>query len=218
MMLPIVSIVGKSGAGKTFVVTRLVTELKSRGYRVATVKHSVGGFDLDREGKDSWHHAQAGSDAVSISSPNRFAVIRSVDHDTTLAEIPRLVGLDFDIIVAEGFSQDSGPKIEVHRKELGPDMICNPEKLMAVATDGGLEVDLPKYAPDDAAGLADLVERELLSRQDQGMIALYANGEAIPLNSFASRVLSSTILGLVSPLKGVDVPASIDISIRRKAQ
>ncbi len=50
-MVPIVCVVGKSGVGKTYVMERLVAELKRRRYRVATIKHSASGFDIDHEGK-----------------------------------------------------------------------------------------------------------------------------------------------------------------------
>ena len=56
-MVPIVCVVGTSGVGKTHVMKGLVAELKKRGYRVATVKHSPHHIDLDVEGKDSWEHA-----------------------------------------------------------------------------------------------------------------------------------------------------------------
>ena len=56
----VVHIVGKSGAGKTRLVTRLVRELRRRGYSVGTVKHASHGFDPDRRGKDSWRHFAAG--------------------------------------------------------------------------------------------------------------------------------------------------------------
>ena len=46
-MVPTVSVVGKSGVGKTYVMGGMIAELKSRGYRVATVKHSAHGVDLD---------------------------------------------------------------------------------------------------------------------------------------------------------------------------
>lgn len=39
-MPPLVSVVGKSKSGKTTVIERLVQLLKSRGYRVATIKHA----------------------------------------------------------------------------------------------------------------------------------------------------------------------------------
>lgn len=71
-MLPIVCIVGKSNVGKTTLLEGLITELKRRGHRVATVKHDVHGFEIDQPGKDSWRHAQAGSDAVVISSPKSW--------------------------------------------------------------------------------------------------------------------------------------------------
>ena len=80
-MTPLVCIVGESGSGKTYIVERLVAGLKGLGYRVATIKHSAHGFELDRPGKDSWKHAQAGSDAVVLSSPEELALIKKVDHD-----------------------------------------------------------------------------------------------------------------------------------------
>ena len=86
-MIPVVSIVGKSDAGKTTLIEKLIPELVRRGYRVATVKHDVHGFDVDREGKDSWRHKQAGAHTVVISSPEKLALIRDVDHDADLAEL-----------------------------------------------------------------------------------------------------------------------------------
>jgi len=53
MTIPIISIVGKSNSGKTTLLEKLIPELVKRGYRVATIKHNVHGFDVDHEGKDS---------------------------------------------------------------------------------------------------------------------------------------------------------------------
>lgn len=216
-MVPTVAVVGKRGAGKTFVIERMVSELKRRGYRVAAVKHSAHDFDLDQEGKDSWHYAQAGSDAVVISSPRKLAVIRTVDRDLHLAEVSRFIGLDFDIILAEGFKQDKGPKIEVHRGELGSDLVCKQEQLMAVATDERLELNVPQYSPDDAAGLVDLIEKTFLTEDREEAIALFVNGEPVPLNIFVRNIFSNILSGMVSSLKRVPEASRIDISIRRKA-
>jgi len=58
-MPPVVSIVGKSRSGKTVIIERLIGELKSRGYRVATIKHAPRCASFDEPGKDScrqrWH-------------------------------------------------------------------------------------------------------------------------------------------------------------------
>jgi len=217
-MVPIVSIVGKGGAGKTHVVEMLVAELKNRGYRVATIKHSAQGFELDQPGKDSWQHAQAGSDAVVISSPQKLALIRTVDHDNTLAELSRFIGPDFDIILTEGFKHDKAPKIEVHRKEQGTDLICKREELLAVVTDEQLEMNIPQYAPNDAPGLVDLIEKRYLNKEQEEVVSLFVNGEPVPLNDFVRRLFSNTLFGMISSLKRIPQAISIDISVRRKAR
>jgi molybdopterin-guanine dinucleotide biosynthesis protein B len=215
-MTPIVCVIGKSGVGKTYIVEKLVAELKSRGYQVATIKHSASGFDIDQEGKDSWRHSRAGSDTVAISSPQRIAIIRNVDHDHTLAELQRFIGPDFDIILAEGFKQDKAPKIEVHRKEFGPDLLSTKEELLAIATDEKLKIDAPQYSLEDAPGLVDLIEKRFFADEKEDSVALFVNGEMIPLNPFVRSIISRTIAGMVSALKKVPQATSIDISIRRK--
>jgi molybdopterin-guanine dinucleotide biosynthesis adapter protein len=215
-MVPIVCVIGKSGVGKTYVIEKLVTELKSRSYQVATVKHSVSGFDIDQEGKDTWRHARAGSDTVAISSPQKIAIIRKVDHDHTLAELQRFIGPDFDIILAEGFKQDKAPKIEVHRKEFGPDLLSTKEELLAIATDEKLKIDTPQYSLEDAPGLVDLLEKRFFAKEKEDTVALFVNEEMIPLNPFVRSIISRTIAGMVSVLKKVPQATSIDISIRRK--
>ena len=170
--VPIVCIVGTSGVGKTFVMARLVAELKRRGHLVATVKHDVHGFDIDHEGKDSWRHAQAGSDAVVISSPQKFAMIRKVDHDSSLAEISELIGPGYDIILAEGYKRSRAPKIEVHRKEMDRPLLCNQEELIALATDEIMALDTPQYSLDDAEGLVDLIEEHYISHKKKEMVPL----------------------------------------------
>jgi len=217
-MVPIVCVVGVKGVGKTLVMERLVAELKNRGYRVATVKHSAHGFDLDQPGKDSWLHAQAGSDAVVISSPQKLALIRKVDHDSSLAQLSRFIGSDFDIILAEGFKQDKAVKIEVHRKELATDLMCEREELLAVVTDEQLEWNIPQYAPDDAPGLVDLIEKRYLNKEEKEVVSLFVNGEPVPLNDFVQRLFSNTLFGMISSLKRIPQAISIDLSVRRKAR
>jgi molybdopterin-guanine dinucleotide biosynthesis protein B len=215
-MIPVICIVGKSGVGKTTVIEKLVVELKKCGLRVATLKHNVHGFDIDHEGKDTWRFARAGSDVVAISSSQKVAIIRKVDHDHSLAELQRFIGPDFDIILAEGFKQDKAIKIEVHRKELGPDLLCSKEELLAVATDEKLDIDVPQYALEDAQGMVDLIKKRFFDKQKEDEIILFVNEEPIPLNPFVRSFISKTVLGMVSALKKVSQARSIDISIRRK--
>lgn len=163
-MATIISIVGKSKAGKTTLLERLVPELKGRGYRVATVKHNHRDFELDWPGKDSWRHAQAGSDAVVISSPRKLALIKPQDHDASIDEIVRLLGEGFDIVLIEGFRRGSAPKIEVHRKGLKGGLLCAPEELLAIVTDEPVDTDLPQFSPEAVSQVADLIEERLMGK------------------------------------------------------
>ncbi len=213
-MPPILSIVGKSKAGKTTLLERLLSELKGRGYRLATIKHIPQGFELDEPGKDSWRLAQAGSDAVLMSSPQKVALIKRTEHDLSLDELSRLIGVDFDLILTEGFRGEGAPKIEVHRGELGPDLLCSPQELLAVSTDESLDLALPQYSSDDVRGLADLIEERFLQPRGDDVV-LFINGCPIDLNPFVKDFIIKTLLGMVSALKGVGDVRALDISIRR---
>jgi len=112
-------IVGWKNNGKTTLVVRLVEEFVKRGLRVATLKHAHHDFNIDREGTDSWRHAQAGSGEVAIVSSKRWALI----HNNAMGEDePDLAAIlakfePCDLVLIEGYKQGRHPKLEVHRQE-----------------------------------------------------------------------------------------------------
>ncbi len=160
--VPIICVVGRSEVGKTTLLEKLIPELKGRGYRVATVKHHAhAGFEIDQPGKDTWRHAQAGSDHVVIAAPDKVASIRRVEREPTLDEIAATIE-DVDIILTEGYKHTDKPKIEVVRAARGTLPICAPEELLAVVSDVAVTFDVPRFDLDDVVGLADLVEARLL--------------------------------------------------------
>ena len=189
-MTPIVSIVGKSKSGKTTLLEKLIVELKSRNYRVATVKHTPNGMTFDEPGKDSWRHIQAGSEATVISSPDRVVMVKPVAQTLTLDEIARLFGDDYDIVLAEGFKQDDAPKIEVHRREVGP-LLNNVTKLFAIVTDEPLETKTRQFSLEDIEGLADLLEGGFIKPQKE-RVSLYVNNVPIALSAFPRDFITSS--------------------------
>jgi len=162
--LPTVSIVGKSASGKTVLMEQLIAEFKRRGYKVATLKHNHHGtVEIDHPGKDTWRFARAGADAVLVSSPNKLAFIENLNYDLRLEEIMPIVGPGFDLILAEGFRRSkSTRKIEVHRKGLGNDLLCSPEELSAIVTDGSLDIDVAQLPWGDTVAVADFIEKNFL--------------------------------------------------------
>jgi len=168
MTPPIVSIVAKSGTGKTTLLEKLIAEMKQRGYRVGAIKHDAHHFDIDREGKDSWRLSQAGADTMLISSPEKLAMVKTYapEHEPGLAESVATYCCDVDIVLTEGFKKSAMPKIEVHRMEYSEKLLCRDDEydpsLIAVASDGYLELDVPLFNINDAKGLCDLIEERYL--------------------------------------------------------
>jgi molybdopterin-guanine dinucleotide biosynthesis protein B len=164
--IPIVSIVGRSRSGKTTLLEKLIPELKRRGYRVATVKHHAHpGLEIDQPGKDTWRHAQAGSDHVVIAAPDRVASVRRVSRELTLDEVAETI-IDVDIVLTEGYKRAGKPQIEVVRAARSETPLCEPGRLVALASDVALDLGVPLFGLEDATGLVDLLEERFLKRED----------------------------------------------------
>ena len=213
-MFPVISIVGKSNSGKTTLLEKLVGELKQREYNLAVLKHCASSFELDQPGKDSWRLAEAGSDTVILSSAQKIALIKSVDHEATLEEIIPLIGEGFNLVLTEGFKDGNAPKIEVHRKGLG-ELLCSPEELFALVTDEPLDIAIPQYSPSDVEALADLIEKRAFALDRTEETLLLINDTPMPLNPFVKDFIHKTLLGMVSVLNDVEEIRSLRISLRR---
>jgi molybdopterin-guanine dinucleotide biosynthesis protein B len=212
-MPPIVSVIGNSKSGKTTLIERLVQELNSRGYRVATIKHTPQGVDFDKPGKDSWRHIQAGSEATAVSSSDKVVLIKPVDQDATLDEVAYLLGEDYDIILAEGFKQGNAPKIEVHHKGAGPPLE-GIKKLIGIVTDETLETKARQFSTDSIKDIADLLERGFIKPQKE-RISLHINDIPITLTTFPKQIISNVLLAMASCLKGVGEVRNLEIFLKK---
>lgn len=149
-----------SNVGKTTVIVGLIKELKKRGYSIATIKHDVHGFDIDKEGKDTYKHRIAGAESVCISSKDRFAMIKDVKEEVPLDKIISAVK-DYDFIIVEGYKNSNLRKIEVARKKMGTEIITNKDLLIALASDFNPPIEGIKTIDiNDYSALADIVEEE----------------------------------------------------------
>ena len=209
----IVSIVGHSHSGKTTFIEKLIPELKSRGYRVATIKRAQEITTSDAE-KDNRRHLKAGSEVAVVCSPEEMMLIKPVTSAMTIDEIVPFLGEDYDIIITEGFKRDDAPKIEVHRKEIGPPL-KDIKKLFAIVTDEPLETKARQFSFDDVKGLADLLEEGFIKPQSE-RISLYVNNTPIILTSFPKDIIVNVLTAMVSSLKGVGKVSSLKIFLRKR--
>jgi len=213
-MPPIVSVIGNSESGKTNLIEKLIQELKSRGYRVATIKHIPQGVNFDEPGKDSWRHIQAGSEATAISSPDRIVLIKPSVQDSALDEVTHLLGEDYDIILTEGFKHENAPKIEVHRKDAGP-LLKDIKKLIGIVTDEPLDTKVRQFSFDDVNSLVDLLEKGFIKPQAE-RISLYVNNTSVILTAFPKQIIMNVLLAVVSCLKGVGEIKNLQIFFKKE--
>jgi len=158
--VPVVSLIGWSGSGKTTFLEQVVRILSEDGVRVGIIKHHGHTTSVDVEGKDTWRYGQAGACPVVISSAAEYAIIRKVEREKTLAELAEIIADESDIVLTEGFRRQAQTIIEFRRSEYNNEQIFDLSRLTALVCDdeSSLEAaraaDVPTFQPDDPAGVA----------------------------------------------------------------
>ena len=155
----IFGLAGWSGSGKTTLLAALIPELVARGVSVSTIKHAHDEFDIDRPGKDSWRHREAGAAEVMVASARRWALMHELrgDPEPPLDDLVARMS-PVDLLLVEGFKRQSHPKLEVHRPSLGKPLIYPDDPhVVAIATDEPVAAPLPLLPLADAGAIAAFI-------------------------------------------------------------
>jgi molybdopterin-guanine dinucleotide biosynthesis protein B len=156
-----VTIVGKSGTGKTTLIEKLIPALNRRGFRVGAIKHAHHGFQFDREGKDSWRHMAAGAQTILVAAPGQIAMVKQ-DGWHNLQQL-RQYFPEVDLIIAEGFKKESHPKIEIVRAARSTQPLCvSDPTLIGFISDVAIDTEAPVIGLEDIEAVADLIVAQLL--------------------------------------------------------
>lgn len=171
MKIPVLCFVGRSNTGKTTLIEKLIPLLKSRGIRVATIKHHNHDFEIDRKGKDTYRHKKAGAHLSMIVSPKKLALVEDVTDDLGLEAILDRYVRDVDLVIVEGYKKGSVPKIEVYQcqPDLRP-LAADDEDIFAIVSDKpfdhalcpGLPGSLPTFLRDQVEQISVFVMEKLL--------------------------------------------------------
>jgi molybdopterin-guanine dinucleotide biosynthesis protein B len=156
---PVICVVGKSKVGKTSFLEKLILELKQRHYRVGTIKHYHGEFEIDRPGKDTWRHAYAGADAVVISTPKKAALIKKLDQELPVDQIIPLLG-EVDLVLAAGYKKEDYAQIEVCHPDITK--LPSSNKLLAQVNCIPQNGSKPAFRTEDIQKIANLIEEKFL--------------------------------------------------------
>lgn len=151
--------VGHSGAGKTTLIEKLLRELTSRGYRVATIKHAHHKVVLDTPGKDSWRYKQAGAAISMLVTSNELQLVADAVGQREPEQLAQRFLGEVDLVLAEGFSHAPGAKIEVLRRAHSVTPRCAVEDgLIAMVTDvAEVYPQLPHYVLEDIGGIVQFM-------------------------------------------------------------
>jgi molybdopterin-guanine dinucleotide biosynthesis protein B len=145
-----------SNSGKTTLIEKIVGILKTKGLRVAVVKHTSKGFDLQQPRVDSY--MKSGADSVIIVGHRDIALIRNVDGLPAMEDLQRDIG-EVDIILYEGFKDDARNKIEVFRFGVsGVRPLCMDDpSYIALVTDTKYDVAIRQFDLNATESVAEFI-------------------------------------------------------------
>lgn len=165
--VPVISVIGWGGTGKTTVIERLIPALKQQGIeRIAAIKHTHH-TGLDKPGKDTDRLRHAGAASVGLIGPEGWALFcydESKGLDKLLA-LTEALG-PFDLILIEGLKQGPWPKIEVVREAVNAEFVSPPEELVAVVSDLPPRYEVPWVNFGEEDRLAEAVVAWWRSQQE----------------------------------------------------
>lgn len=225
--------VGFHNSGKTTLVVRLAEHMRKVGHRVGIIKSSRHGFDLGAT--DTGKLAATGCPTAGIA-PGRTMLL--LPRSLSLAALLPL--LDADVLLVEGGkgltclprivlpkSQEDMAALEAglafgywgENLQGGLAPLSGLEELAALVLDKGFllpALDCGECGRDSCAGLArDIVAgralpEDCLARPAQ--LEVMVNGVPLGMNPFVASIISSSIRGMLSQLKGY-APGRIQIRV-----
>lgn len=161
--MKVFGIAGYSGSGKTTLLEKLLPRFTALGLRVSVIKYAHHNFDIDKPGKDSYRHREAGASEVLLASRQRWVLmneLRGAPEPSLDEYLKRFAPCD--LIFVEGFKHEAIPKLEVHRPANGkPPLWPENPHVVAVASDTALDM-LPAHLPMLDLNDADSIVRFIL--------------------------------------------------------
>jgi molybdopterin-guanine dinucleotide biosynthesis protein B len=178
----VIGFAGWSGSGKTTLIVKVIPALIARGISVSTLKHAHHSLEIDKPGKDSYLHREAGAREVLVASAKRWALmheLREKDEPSLADLLPRLS--EVDLVIVEGFKRDAHTKVEVHRNEIGkPFLFPGDRNIVALAS------DVPPTFADARSAIRDPESAEALLDPGSLSVSLQASGDVAEMLPFAS--------------------------------
>ena len=160
--MKIIGIVGWKNTGKTFYVSEIIKKLKSKKYRIASIKHAHHEFDIDHQNTDSFIHRKSGSSQVIISSAKRWAKIYELEGQSEKKLDELILELsEVDIVLVEGYKNENHPKIEIIREKENQHLFQNIKNVKAIISDVNLNTDIKQFKKNEIDKIVNFILNEI---------------------------------------------------------
>ena len=160
--IPIISIVGKQNVGKTTLIGLIIKQLRKKGYKVGTIKYNIPYFKIDYKGKDTHRHYQAGADVVSISSPEKLAIIKRINKKRPpIDDIVRYNYQDVDIVIVEGYKSRRYPYIEIHKNKKKQSQTKEYKNHIKITGNNNINSSVPVFQRADINNALNFIESRI---------------------------------------------------------
>jgi len=192
----ILGIYGTSNSGKTTLFIDLISWLTSKEYKVATIKKTNKAIQLDIPGKDTYQHGKAGASITVFSSEIETTGIlqKQISESEIIDYLKRLD--KFDVILIEGSNAKDVNKIRM-------DDQC-PLRDNTFFTYNKDNQKVKEYL------LNELDQRK---KEMKYQTLLKVNGKKIGLSEFPNEFIQSTLIGMISCLKGVNSVEKLELTL-----
>ena len=209
--------IGWSNTGKTGFIERCIAALRSRGLPVGAIKCVHHGASFNLPGKDSTRFFDSGASAALVSDQETLRMERTPGdwgREYALSLFPgasvilvegRVVSGAVRVLVA-GSAASAG---ELKRPLADFDaLISDSAELVAIAAQAGLRV----FGSEQAHRFIEYYFVGGDTMKDR-TVTVTNGGKDVPLNPFVKETFENVVLGLMKPLKGVELDQEIIIRI-----
>lgn len=154
----VIGIVGFKNSGKTYLAQQLITYYTNKKMKVASIKHAHHQFEIDKENTDSFLHKKAGSKQIIISSSKRWAKIVELNDqkEKNLNELLLEVE-NSDIVIVEGYKNESHPKIEIIKKKSKEFLFNKINNVVAIVSNEKIDTEIKQFNIENVNAIAEFV-------------------------------------------------------------
>lgn len=157
-MPKIVTIIGRSGSGKTYLIEKLTKYLRDKGFRISIIKHMKHDFEIDHYGKDTYRYREAGAFSSLITNDRKFAVISDIEEEMSPVDLANKYMTGSDIVLIEGYKQGDLQKIEVIGDSDEPHLFMSGfSNIIAIVTDRSIDTMMPVFKRDEIEHIGDFI-------------------------------------------------------------